>query len=215
MQTLEELEEMDTGQLKGILESLDVAVPDLDFRKAENKAQLAQLVYDVQQPEHVEDEDDGDKEPEAPKEQPKKTDTDIDGMIQEIAEFFGDEDADIEPIGETQDGVTIFTVYSADGNELESGTFLELQEKMRLVKNQVGDLEVQQPEEEKDEMPEAPKEEFTSEIDERLAPLKRIGLKYEVQEHCVKLQFGAKIATTTVHQPVHRIVRAAEQLVGR
>lgn len=50
IKTLEEVMLMDVPQLKGILSSLDIPFPDLDYRKSENKQKLVQLVFDIQQP---------------------------------------------------------------------------------------------------------------------------------------------------------------------
>jgi hypothetical protein len=210
--SFEELEAMEVGQLKGILKSLDVAVPVLDYRKSENKTKLVQLAYDVQQADPVEPvgEEKADTS-EADAQRAEDSEIDIDAMLDQVADFFG---GTIEAVGETEDEVTIFAVVSEDGNEIERGTFLKLKEKVEAVRRQEAENAAAMPDLPRTpEEQAAPSEESLSEIDQRLLPLKRIGLKVEVGQDVVKLRFGSKAVTTTVHQPVHRIVKTAETLV--
>lgn len=213
--TFEELEAMEVGQLKGILKSLDVNVPDLDYRKSENKTKLVQLVYDVQQvPADEPGQDEKAAADEATAERSEAAEVDIDAILDEIAVFFG---GTIEPVGETPDEVTIFAILSEDGNTIEEGTFAQLKDKMEAVQRQEQENAAATVEAGSEERAPAPvpvlDDAAVSEIDKRLLPLKKIGLKVEIGQDVVKLRFGSKAVTTTVHQPVHRIVKTAETLV--
>ena len=211
--SFEELESMEVGQLKGILNGLGVDIPDLDYRKGENKTKLVQLVYDVQQPEEETPEGE-DAEEEAEAEDNPEADIDVEALLDEVADFFG---GTIDIVGETDDEVTVFAVKSESGNTIEEGTFQALRDKMLTIQRQEAEnaaaqLSPEQPEENAEPAPVA-SEEVISEVEERLKPLKSLGLKAEIGQDVVKLRFGGKAVTTTVHQPVHRIVKTAETLI--
>ena len=131
--TFEDFETMEVDQLKGILKDLDVAVPQLDFRKAENKAKLVQLAYDVSQPEpSPEDEQSAEDKPEEKK--PVTTSADFEAQKQEILDHFGA--TDLIEAGEDDDGVNLFSVFDEmEDVEKASGTFLELLDQARNPEN--------------------------------------------------------------------------------
>lgn len=208
MKTLDELRLMPPAQLKGIAQSLGVEPPKLDYRKAENKEKLVMLVYDVQQPEARADEKQDntvkidDIEPAAS--------LSIDEKIALMEEAWG---AKLEPVDETEEGATIFAVVDlVEDEEITRGTFLSLWDEY-AQNPEAATQDVPLSEEPED--PAAVPEVTTgnpAEIEKSLNPLRRAGLKFEINGGAVKLEYGSKVMTTTVNQPLHRIVRVAETL---
>ncbi len=58
MTTIEELQRMEVIQLKSILNSIGVKIPDLDYRSSQNKLTLAKIAFDIQEPEKTESSED-------------------------------------------------------------------------------------------------------------------------------------------------------------
>lgn len=208
MKTLEELRLLSPAQLKGIAQSLGVEPPKLDYRKHENREKLVMLVYDVQQPEASVSE-------EAEKtvkfdDTPPPEHLSIDEKIAILEETWG---ARLREVGENDDGVTIFSVVDAADDEFYKGTFLELWD---IYLNTQSNNALQDiPLSEEPEDPAAVPEVSTGDpgaVEKALTPLRRTGLNFEVIGGAVKLQYGSKTVTTTINQPLHRVVRVAEQL---
>lgn len=218
--SIDELNLMPASQLKGILNQLGVDAPDLDYRKAENKDKLVQLVYDVQQPERPEVEADESAEGEeakteaTPEDDGKADDVNVDQVLEDLGDFFGGK---IQPLDEDEDGVVIFQVINGQGAELESGTFVELKQKkdaeerrQKAQQNALPSITID--EDPQGKLPKVPDKKL-NDLRERLKPLQALGLKADIGNHSVRFRFGNQPKTTTLHQPIKLIVRVAESMV--
>lgn len=221
-QTLEDFESMEVGQLKGILEGLDVAVPDLDFRKGENKAKLAQLAYDVSQPDTPQDELDLEQPtPDEPK--PITTNEEIEAQKQEILDFFGATDLVESGVREDDDVVIFKVVDELTEEDKAEGTFLELLDQVRApeasqeppsLDEQTQDNEPEPPalEDVVTETPDIADDDNLAEIKNGIEPLRALGLKYTIDGSTIQFRVGSKRQTTTLNQPAHRVVNVAQLL---
>lgn len=220
MKTIEELNELTITQLKGIATSLG-GTPDAKIKKAD----LVQLVHQIQQPEPNEGDDTGNESLPADESKPITTDAELATRLAAIAEHF--EGAETNIVAETDDGVPVYAVVDGvTDEELARGTFVELEKEMKNVgfSNKPLDLDKEAGVGENDitadpmfeevntETPVLEDEDNFAEIKKGLNVLLNMGLKYEVQGSVVKLKYGSKAVTTTLNQPAHRVVRTAEGL---
>lgn len=210
MKTLEDLEQMTIAQLEGIAVGLGANVPS-----KVKKADLVQLVYDIQQP----TEDEQTEADDTPAEEPKrdvKTVEEVDTKKAAIEKHFGGE---LIEDGE-QDGIVMFAVIDEDAETLAQGTFLALHkqaigEEEPADAGTLGDvpLDTEPQPEEPDALPvELIATEGLDEIKKALNVLRAYGLKYEIDGGIVRLTKESRTITTTLNQPAHRVVRTAETL---
>lgn len=207
MKSLDELELLNMEQLKGIATSLG-ATPKANILKA----QLVQLVYDLQQPDAPPAEENIAPPDATSLPEPADIGEIIDAQITAVCDFF---EGTVEPVGEDNQGATLFAVLNLAGEEVARGTLLDLH---NAVVNAT--TEVEAPliavEELAPPVPEVPVLQDTGntlpEIEKALKAMGRLGLRYQIDGSVVTMQFGSKIVTTTLNQPARRVIRTAETL---
>lgn len=219
MKSFEDLEILTIPQLTAIATDLGVEIP-----KGAKKADIVQLVYDIQQPTPDEHEDAVDTAPEENK--PTNTQEDFDKQLEVIVEHFkGTAAVEVDEI----DGATVFAVVDElTDQELARGTFLELSAQAAPKPNELVDLDKEAGTGVNDVAPTNPAfEEVNTEtppladsdnlviIEEGLAPLRHYGLKWTIDGSVIRFAAGSKIITTTLNQPTHRVIRTGQQLVNR
>ena len=212
MKTMEELNLMTVPQLKGIATGLGV-----ETKANVKKDDLVRLVYDVQQPDAVEAEEGR----QAPAEEQSINDLEnkditddekLDEKFEIIEQHF---EGVIEKTDEDIDGVPVFAVFDADNEEVVRDTFQNIWDE--VLKANAPVTEANEPMEVEDmSMPAEAEPEVTTgdkkAVDKALKPLKRVGLSYEINGGCVTLQHGSKKQTTTINQPLSKVVRVAEHM---
>lgn len=210
MKTLEELRLLSPTQLKGIAQSLGVEPPKLDYRTAENREKLVMLVYDVQQPQTPTDAQDL-KTVKLDDNPPPPASVDIEKRLELIADTFG---ARLEDIDIDENGAVIYSVIDlVEDEEVRRGTYAELwalvQEKLGAPTETLGEVPLSEPE---TEAPPVAIEGVAAEVEKHLNALRRTGLTFEVNGGLVKMCYRSETVTTTLNQPLHRIIRVAEHL---
>lgn len=218
MKTFEDLEALTIPQLTAIATDLGVKVP----QKAK-KAEIVQLVYDVQQPDPTEEEENKDPEPEENK--PTNVDKEFEDKLGSIIDHF--EGTHANEVDEV-DGVIVYAIVDElTDEELARGTFLELEAQVAPKPNEPVDLDKEagvgenelpgEPDIEETvlDTPDLKDEDDLAAIERELKPLRQYGLKYKIDGSVIRFQLGSKVATTTLNQPTHRVIRTAEQLCNK
>lgn len=227
MKSFQDLEAMQVPQLKAIARDLGIA-------HANNikKADLVNLVFHAQQPDPDELEQDQKNREEGAKveqniaeNQPTAAEK-VDQMLEKISTFFGGNLVETE---EEDDGV-VFEVVDPTGDVIVSGTYSQLVEKMEEAEKIRIQMQLEQnpkdikpldanelsvPEPERGVAPPAVPQEQIEVIENELAPLRKLGLKATLTSDSVELVYRGRTVTTTIHQPVHRIVKVAEAHIAR
>lgn len=209
MKTLEDFDNMTAPQLKGILQSLSVAIP-----ANAKKADLVRLAFDTQQATEEEQET---QEPPADPNKPIDTEETFKARLQEIADHY---DGEIEETEEEKDGAAVYVVNDMAGDEVARGTFAELSAYVQS-QNQVQAGDAETPgltdvplSEDLDDTssPAIADEDALKEIEDGLKALAPLGLRYSIDGSVVKLEYQSKVVSTTLNQPAFRVVRTAESL---
>jgi hypothetical protein len=200
MKSIEDLEQMNIPQLKSIASQLGIGV------KAKTpKADLVMMVYNIQQPEAVEEET---EETEPAKDKPINTKELVQADIARLEEFFGGK---LEKCGETEDGELIFNITHND-REITRGTLKELSKAFtegdKIIEEQV--QHIADP-----SLPALQNGDVLPGIQEALDALSLYGLSYNIDGSCISMKVGSSEVCTTLNQPAHRVVRTAEALCNR
>ncbi len=234
MKTLEELRATPLVQLKAI--GRDLQIP---FAANISHEKLAKLLFETQQPDPdmiALDEENKAKALEAEQakaEEKKETAAvQVDAKLSELAEFFA---GNIEEGEEDDNGTFNFAIVDpATGDVIVEGTYAELVSKMEEVAKIRAEEAFQSAKNFKEaqvpvdpaalsipddlptgaNMPQAPSEHI-QDIERELGLLRKLGLRFAVSNDAVDMSFGGRNLTTTVHQPLHRIVGVAEQLISK
>lgn len=226
MKSLPELEQVHYDELKHIGVQLG-----LDFPGNIKKTDLAKLIFNAQQPNSEEVREEEQRAEEAKRkealdaaEKEETADKQLEGILTGIVETLGG--ADYEETGETEDGEAIFAIVDVSGAPLVVGTFAELQTaKENIVaartkaqyesrfKNIEPSERPGQPDQGNTPEPASPDQ--LAKIESELKVMGKLGLKSTIGNHTVLLEYRGRLIETTVHQPVHRIVRLAEGMLTR
>lgn len=230
MKTLPELQSTPLPQLKAIATALAIT-----FHPNIGQAKLANIVFNAQQPDQdqlkqdeVNSEDAKAEDEEAAKKR-QSGEEEVDAMLTELETFF---EGTIEETAEDDSNGTVFAINDMAGEVIVQGTYVELvtkKEEIERIKaaeafESAKNLKAaQQPIIDPSELsipergtpaPAAP-EGWHKQVEEQLNPFKKLGLKFHTDNDTVYLHFANRELTTTIHQPLHRIVRTAEALVTR
>jgi hypothetical protein len=236
MKSLPELQATPLPQLKAIAKDLQITYP-----KNVTAPKLASILFEAQQPDKEQlDQDEANKEKAveqdlANAEKQPSAEAQVDAMLTKIADFFGGNLEEDESSDGSDDGFVFAVIDPATGDVIVKGTFAELSDKMdelekiraqeafasakamREAKQAPIDPSALSAEEiptKTDTMP-TPPDGHVKAIEDELSALRKLGLRATVNQDDVELTFRGRTVSTTVHQPVHRIIRTAEQLLAR
>lgn len=217
MKDFEELERMKMPQLKAIAKDLSI-----DISKKMKKPELVRLIYDIQQPDKVQEKD---IEPRELQDKDITTNKEYEARKKEILNYF--EAEKLEEVGETPEGVVIFAVLNQNDEEITRGIFIDLEEKMtigsplnegneaKIIKDDLNIYEQPNIAEPILTSPPLKDESVLEKVKEGLEPLKNFGLKYTIEDSVIVFTKGSKRITSTLNQPAYRTVRIAEILCKR
>lgn len=209
MKTLEELEQLTKPVLEGIITELG-GTP----KKNAKKGELVQLAYDMQQPDDAPSEDETTEEVSLDDNAPSGnefSEEEVQIAHDAIEDFFDGELTATEDTDEK--GATIYNVVDVVGDIVATGTFLNLYNDATDGEAALEGAEEVEAEPEPVEPPEVTSGD-AKEVEKALKPLQTLGLRYEISGGAVSLTFGSKKITTTINQPLRRVVGTAQRLCG-
>ena len=196
MKSMEDLESMTVNQLKSIATQLGIGV-----KAKTSKADLVMTIYNIQQPEVIEE----NKEPEPVKDKPINTKKLIEADIARLEDFFGGK---LEECGKTDGDISIFTITHND-REITRGTLKELakafSEGEKIIEEPINPIV-------DPSLPALENGDMLPGIEESLDALSLYGLKYSIEGSIINMSAGSKMTCCTLNQPAHRVIRTAEIL---